>query len=314
MNVQFENFISWLYCPNNNMTIENIAEYVVKYNYPYDIIIMKYIQLLCFNGLDNNAIQEHLLTQLNITTSFEIIEHIRKEEQHDVIIPAKLYDVCIKNTIQNTNQNTNQTITKKKQTDAIHSGYPYVHPTRGRPQISWTICHYENCMKWCVTEQQLLHHLQEHNCLTHHFHKKHEIAIKNNSLTPQKILMNNIIHCPSPICDVGKFNSPAELIKHLTLLGIEPFWKYGVDVKDLKDDSDSEQNYINSQLSNNFFPKYNLTNTIFRSEYCVCCCETKPQIVYTSCKHSNMCLNCYEKLTNKKCPECRTDITNCLPY
>jgi hypothetical protein len=265
--------------------------------------------------LDNETVQEHLLSHLNITTSIDTIEHIKKEEQHDYVIPENLYDICKKNISQNNaqNKNTQQEIVKKTAFDIKHTGYPLVHPEKGRPCIGWTICHYENCMKWCVSEKYLLKHLKEHDCLTHHFHRKHELAIYNLNLTPEKVLMNKIIHCPSPICDTGKFKSPHELIRHLTLLGIEPFWKKGVDVRNLPD-LEQEQNYVYTELSKKKFPVFTLAKPIFRSEYCVCCCETKPQIVYVSCKHSNLCINCYCKLTTKKCPECRVDIDVCLPY
>lgn len=303
-------FISWLYCPNNNITFDNIINYIVKYKYPYDIIIMKYIQLLCFNGLDNNTIQNHLLNY-NIICSFDTIEHIRKEQQHENIIPDKIYSVCkLKNPKAIAHE---QEIIKKKPTDANHANYPLVDPIRGRPKIDWCVCYHENCMKWCVTEKHLLHHLKEHECLTHHFHKKHETAVEMLSLTPEKILANNIIHCPSPICDVGKFKSPQELIRHLTLLGIPPFWKHGMDVRNLGE-FETFETHIYKELENKTYPQFTLTKPIYRSEFCVCCCETKPQIVFLSCKHSNLCIDCYHKLPTKKCPECRMDVSECLPY
>jgi hypothetical protein len=313
MNLQFENLISWLYCPNNNITFQNIIDFVVKYKYPYDIVIMKYIQLLCFNGLDNNSIQEHLL-KFNINSPVDTIEHIRKEEQHEYVIPEQLYSICKKNHQSDTQKKTtNQEIIKRKANDPIHENYPLVDPTRGRPKIDWCICYHEKCMKWCTTESHLLHHLKEHGCLTHHFHKKHETAVYNQYLTPEKIIQNNIIHCPSPICDTEKFKSPQELIRHLTLLGIPPFWKYGMNVKDLGEIEDIDY-YVYKELEKKNYPHFTLTKPIFRSEICVCCCETKPQIVFLSCKHSNLCINCYYKLPIKKCPECRMDASECLPY
>lgn len=307
----FENFVSWLYCPTNNVIFQNIIDFCAKHKYPYDIIIMKYIQLLCFNGLNNDTIQEHLLLNFNVSCSAEIIEHVRKEEQHENTIPKEIFNICKLPTKPPVQKQIKQEIIKMKYTDAIHNKYPLVDPTRGRPKIEWRICYHEKCMKFCSSEKQLLHHLHEHSCITPHFHKKHEIAIEQTKLTPESIMKNNIIFCPSPICDVGKFESPQHLIKHLTLLGIEPFWKYGMDVRNLE----LIKNEIDyNKLEKHIYPHFELIKPIFRSELCVCCCEIKPQIVLLACKHSNLCINCYSKLPIKKCPECRVDVQECLPY
>lgn len=307
--LHIHNILQWLYCPTNNISIHDILHFTIKYNIPYDIVIMKYIQLLCFNGFDTDNIIQILATQLNVITNIEVIEHIRKEEQHIDTCDLNFFD---KYSMPKTEQQENQTIIKKKASDEIHGKYPLVDPDNGRVHLEWLVCYHENCMKLCSSISQLTHHLKEHGCLTHHFHRKHELAIEKISLTPEKILLNNITCCPSPICDIGNFNSSEELIKHLTLLGIKPFWQKGIDVRDLYNNKITE----NLEQTNKYkqYTQYTLVKPIFRNEECVCCVESKPQIVFFPCKHSNLCIKCYKLLDKKICPECRKDITKYLPY
>lgn len=310
-NIELHNIFQWLYCPTNNISINKIFDCGIKNNIPYDILIMKYIQLLCFNGLDSETIIQTLLSQLNVLTNIEVIEHIRKEEQHTDMCDLNFFD---KYSIPKTIQQENQKIIKKSATDEIHSKYPLINPSRGRPHLEWLVCYHENCMKFCSSTSHLTHHLKEHGCFTHHFHRKHELAIEKFGLTPEKILLNNITCCPSPICDTEIFNSPEELIKHLTLLGIEPFWQKGIDVRNLYNDETTQN--LEQKQTNKYkqYKQYTLVKPVFRSEECVCCVASKPQIVFFPCKHSNLCIKCYKLLDKKVCPECRKDITKYLPY
>ena len=71
-------------------------------------------------------------------------------------------------------------------------------------------------------------HLIQCNSYTRGYHSSHEHGVKYNKLTEEKVITDNITKCPSWMCDIKSFASSQELIKHLQLLGIEPFWKNGM--------------------------------------------------------------------------------------
>lgn len=303
MEIEYYNILSWIYCPNNNITINDIVKHAEKYNIPYEIIIMKYIQLLCFNGIDNENIMKLLSEQMNIITTEKIIEYIRNEQQHITSYNHEKFIMCEIRTNKKNNEKNNPASMRDKD----HIGYPLVDKYRGRPCLDWGICYHKNCMKNFYSQTYLRKHLKEKNCLTHCFHKRHEQAILNLNLTPEKIIAKNIRVCPSQICDKQKFNTPHELIHHLILLGIPPFWKEGMDAETYLCEESTQNYHQNNE-------QFNLTKNIYRRETCVCCDEVIPELVFLPCFHSNLCTKCYDKLDKKSCPECRININSCLPY
>jgi Zinc finger, C3HC4 type (RING finger) len=302
MSLNKNSILSWFYYPNNNHNIDDVIESSKKMNIPYDIVIMKYIQLLCFNGMDNNNINDSLKNQLNVTANNEILDRIRNEAQHDDIFPYNLNNICSFDYPQNI---MNKSIAKN------HEGYPLVDTERGRPHIGWCICYHENCMQQFPCSNDLRNHLKLFNHKPF-FHKHHENSVKEKGFTPEKVIKENLTKCPSPLCDKIHFDTPKELIKHLTLLGIEPFWQIGMDVRHIYDYNKNKNEEENNEKKK--YPPFKLAKCVYRLDTCLCCFDKKPEMVFFPCRHSNLCSNCYQKLPQKLCPECRQSITNCLPY
>jgi hypothetical protein len=101
------------------------------------------------------------------------------------------------------------------------------------------------------------------------------------------------------MCEIKNFTSPQELIQHLQLLGIEPFWKPGMTfcIESSKRkilEIDPDQKYIE--------------NT------CVICLENPGEIIINKCGHQVYCVECVGKANKINCPICRGKFDMFLPY
>ena len=103
--------------------------------------------------------------------------------------------------------------------------------------------------------------------------------------------------CPSLICDKSKKKfTPEELCEHFKILGIPPFWKPGTVIK--KESSNKLEDLTEKK--------------VYTTDECLICMAAKPMIVFIPCHHHIVCMNCYKDLY--KCPICRTNIKQKIPY
>ena len=90
------------------------------------------------------------------------------------------------------------------------------------------------------------------------------------------------------------FETPEQLILHFDKLGVTQKGLVGEDPLEIKE-----------KIEYKFFP----------SEKCIICYDHKPNVVYISCGHNNICDHCYQNLdpdTMDCCPLCRTSSTYVL--
>lgn len=149
------------------------------------------------------------------------------------------------------------------------------------------------------------------NVYTKGYHLSHEEAIRLNNLIPEKVLEQNIIKCPSWMCETKDFNSPEQLVSHLQVLGIKPFWYVRL---------------VLNKKNDNINIIKNSTNKIYNSDTCLMCLENNSvNIIINKCGHQVYCMECVRKLiTNchkneqslikSNCPICRCKIDYFYPY
>jgi hypothetical protein len=108
--------------------------------------------------------------------------------------------------------------------DITHKGNPLPDPINGRPKLNWCICTHSGCRKEFSYPSDLVNHLIKNNVYTKGYHLSHEESVCYNKLTPELVLTKKITKCPSWMCEIKSFNTPIDLIEHLKILGIQPFW------------------------------------------------------------------------------------------
>ena len=180
-----------------------------------------------------------------------------------------------------------------------HIGQPLPDPKLGRPYINWNMCYHQDCHKQFYSDNELIKHLKEFKVYTPNYHKLHEDIINEMKLTEDIIKQNNIRKCPSWICKESEFTSSEQLINHLQRLGIEPFWKKGMDL------SKKEDYAFNKELK------------IYDTKNCIICLDRNTNIIFDKCMHQCYCVECYNdyiKLNNTlKCPICRNFYNKIYP-
>lgn len=272
---------------NMEIKLNKFFEYVLckKINVP-DVVIILCKKLNLDQDNEENLLQSenHIMSYLDIINERKIIF---KEYNHDEIYKKinKLLSIGI--------------IKLKKDNDIIHSGQPLPDPINGRPQLNWGFCQYDKCKKSFSDCSSLIEHLVKNNAYTQGYHSSHEEGVRYNLLDESKVIKNNISKCPSWMCEIKNFASPEELIQHLQLLGIKPFWKQGMSFC-----IESSQKKILSIEPNK---KY-------ISENCVLCLENKPEIIINRCGHQIYCIDCIAKSNKINCPICRGKVDMFLPY
>ena len=197
------------------------------------------------------------------------------------------------------------TVTNAKPT---HKGQPLPDPITGRPYIDWKECYHEGCHKTFSYDHQLIEHLKQMGAYTQSYHKIHEIIVWQNKLTEDKVIESNMKKCPAFICQYSDMNSTEEVIEHFRKLGIEPFWKRGLD---LSSKNESGEYMFKKEVK------------IFNTDICVLCLENKPNIILDKCLHCCFCIDCFLLSTSPesnvswnilKCPICKTFYSKVYPY
>lgn len=288
-----EQLFIWLYFPqdfiNKNIeeTLTEIINISTKYKISNYILFRKIIEYLHIKELIpqdiiNILIKLNFVNKENIDDTTQLIDIIIKKKinSFDLKELAIIIKLAEKYKINNSNPS--------------HEGYPLPDPYKGRPRLEWSECYFEGCHKTFSNSMKLIDHLKQLTNFINGLHLHHENAVYRYGLTPQKIISQKMRRCPSFVCDKANYIfTPEELCNHYILLGIKPFWFYGLKIK------------------SNKLIKTNLFDKIFDSEECIICYDIRPSVLFLPCNHCLMCIGCYKEIL--KCPFCRTKIEITLP-
>ncbi len=290
---------------------EKILELILSNtNYPEELLVNKFFEFVKWFGLDLNELVSIIInkTEPNPTSILTEEADAIKENIQKYFNFLNFKNIDFKKFSHQEVHNTYIYLIQKKiislTNDIKHSGQPLPDPVLGRPKLSWCRCTHKDCNKKFGTASQLTMHLTENNVYTKGYHLIHEEAIRQMGLTIEKVNQNNITKCPSWLCEIKDFNSPTELIKHLQLLGIKPFWYEGLEIND------------NSNILNLFDKK----NKIYHTSHCLMCLGDSPNIMINRCGHQVYCVNCVGELSKMSesiktnCPVCRGKIDKFYPY
>ncbi len=284
----------WLYFPYDVDDIDKTLGLMLglgrKYSISNTILFRKTIEYLNIKGYPKEEIikklEEHgFIYNHNIAKTHETIDEIISNPTHDLDVE----------TLEKLINLTNLYICKG-QGNCDHSGYPLVDEENGRPRMGWCVCYFEGCFKKFWNADELRVHLKDLGKYKYGFHVYHEAAVVQYKITPEKIIDEKITKCPSIVCDKANYDfTPEELCEHLTLLGIDPFWKPGMKV------------IPPPKKIEGIFDK------IYVGDECLICMEedVKPSVLLLPCNHCCMCVKCYKK--SNKCPICRKEIVNAVP-
>jgi hypothetical protein len=283
-----------------NITDKEIYDYSKLYNIPYQIFLKKLLErFVTMHNYDINIILDIMQNKMNLELSKEAEQYLRD------LLPL-IKSININNRKECDISKLNKIISYFYKLDIItdkkptHEGQPLPHVQQGRPYIDWLRCYHENCYERFDKENDLIKHLKKFKVYTPNYHNFHEAEINVLKLTEEKVIQENITKCPAAICKDNNFNTPQQLIEHFQRLGLEPFWKKGMIIKNKKD--------------YNFDPKVK----IFNVDECVICCEAKPNLIFDNCLHCCFCIECYEADLQynsiKKCPICRESYNKIYPY
>jgi len=134
----------------------------------------------------------------------------------------------------------------------------------------------------------LIRHLIDKGVYTPGFHLAHEYGVRRTRIVPSYIKEQKILYCPSYVCDKSKFNTPEDLVDHLTRLGMPGFWQPGMTIEPIE---------INCEIN--------------RAERCINCTRV-PNIMAIPCGDITQCDKCYKRLDD--CPICNKHVENYIPF
>jgi hypothetical protein len=295
-----DNLILWyLNYTNIDITDKKVYELSSKYNIPMQIFLKKLVERLKnVTDCESDKIMNILQVDMNLNLSNESYIFVK-----DFILNLDKIDLIDINS--NNSEQIKKTLKLFHKLDIIpkqpptHIGQPMPDPDLGRPYIDWLECEHQNCHKKFNTDKELIKHLIEFKVYTPSYHKLHEDIINEMKLTEDLIKNINIKKCPSWICKESEFSTPDGLIEHFKRLGIEPFWKKGMDL------SKKEEYNFNKEIK------------IYDSKNCIICLDRKTNIIFDKCMHQCYCVECYDeciKLNNTlKCPLCRNFYNKIYP-
>lgn len=292
-------------------SVENLINSIISstiHNMPTDLLILKFFEFCFWLKKTPNEIYNLIYSDSN-TNNFETIDKLlelcaKKNTEFKIFNLDECANKVEKFMVQFFTKTENTPPDKKFD----HIGYPLPDSWDGRPRLHWNVCRFPFCGKKFTHPNQLVNHLVQCNVYTQGFHHYHEQAVFQTNLTPEKVLNNNIKCCPSIACEHKEFDTPENLIKHLTILGIEPFWKKGMVIT--FENSIEKLNKIDQtkQIALKY-PK------IFINEQCVFCLDAKPEILVNKCGHHTYCLKCYDNGLDKRiCPVCRGRVDYFIPF
>lgn len=300
---------------NKSYLIEKILEMILSNNnYPQELLMNKFFEFAKWININLDELCDIVINKIeqnpkNITD--DELKKIKKNMQ-DYFNFLNFKDINFKKYSHNELYDIYINMIKKKIIDTTymikHTGQPLPDPILGRPKLDWCKCSYKNCSQLFKTPIELTNHLIKNNVYTKGYHMSHEESVKSNDLTILKVCKNKIKKCPSWICKTKDFDSPEELINHLQVLGIKPFWHEGLIINN--DDNDN----------NNVIKLLEEKNKIFNTKYCLMCLEDSANILINKCCHQVYCIHCVGELLKKSeslklnCPICRGKIDNFYPY
>ena len=298
--VKFEDqkhlLFGWLYDPftipagSIDTTLEVMIQLVKQYGIDKTVLVKKIIEYLNQKQYSGQQIIDILYEKHLLNNNY--LEKI--SQMLDTITPTpKPFNNIVIGKICSMAKNYKYEPDNDKDMQNIHTNQPLPHPQLGRPRLEYMECFYEGCNQKFLTPDHLITHLSKHNAYTYGYHKWHEDSVFHTNLTPEKVMEKNITKCPSITCRDSKFETPADLCKHIQYLGIEPFWKKGMKLTYKKD-----------------VPENITIGTLYIGDECIICGEDdiKPAVVFQPCNHASLCMECYQ--TMNKCPICRSPIKN----
>lgn len=271
-----------------------------KYN--MELLLNKFFEFVLWKNIDQTRMIKIFCKKLNLDLNDENLEQSKSSiekyleiiKERKIIFKSYNHDEIYKKV----NKIIGTGIIKLNN-DILHTGQPLPDPILGRPQLNWQFCQYDGCKKSFSNCSGLVSHLIQCNAYTQGYHSSHEHGVKYNNLSEEKVINNNITKCPSWMCEIKNFSSPQELIQHLQILGIEPFWKKGMTfcIESSKRkvlEIDPYKKYIN--------------------ESCVLCLDNPGEIIINKCGHQVYCIDCVCKANKINCPICRGKVDMFLPY
>jgi len=285
-------------------TYEKLLDAIYVSTIPTDLLIIKFFEYAFFKSKSVDEIYELFTGQTTEYPTIEadkkiiskLLELVGQRETQFIELNEKLIKAVIKSF-----PNLMPKPTQQNSKSVIHEGVPLPDPIKGRPRLGWCVCKFKNCGQKFSSGMALVDHLTKCNVYTQGFHHHHENAVYNLYLTPEKVKSLNMTKCPSIACNYKDFETSEKLIRHLTLLGIEPFWQKGIILN-----TDDEK--IDRTMLLNFVPKLYITDT------CIICLDNKPNIITNNCRHHVYCTTCFNPNIPNLCPICRTKVDSFFPY
>jgi hypothetical protein len=279
-----------------NIVLEN-----KKYN--MELLLNKFFEFVLWKNINQDQMIKMFCKKLNLDLDDENLEESKSsiEKYLKIIgerkITFKLYDYD--EVYKKVNKILSTGIIKLNNDDVSHTGQPIPDPIKGRPQLDWGFCQYDGCKKSFSNCSGLVSHLIKCNVYTQGYHTSHEHGVNYNNLTIDKVINSNITKCPSWMCEIKNFGTAQELVQHLQLLGIKPFWKQGMTfcIESSKRkilEIDPDKKYIN--------------------DTCVLCLDNPAEIIINKCGHQVYCIDCVCKANKINCPICRGKVDMFLPY
>lgn len=280
----------WIANPTENLEI--CLNGIKKYNFPITIILHKLIQVLKQKNMSDDDIFNYITVNLIDVTrdnrlkdmSVGTIQSVKVKEKPKVWETCELLYLA------------DNSVFKKKN---VHTYLPHPDPVKGRPCFELKECYYYNCHEKFSSNQNLWNHLQNNITYRTGYHLSHEMAVHDDKLTSEIINEKDIKVCPSRLCK-ERFDDSNELIHHLKILGIHPFFNVLEDNYDFIKTFDKSDAVIDIK-------------NVFKAETCIVCCDLEADVLFDPCMHSSMCMACFLKYKNKECPECRKQIVILLP-
>lgn len=271
------------------LLLNKLFEYMLWKNINFCEIATVFFEKINMNVEDENEVEEKFKNYFDIIKKREV-----KFKPYDYNQIITKIEILLNNKLINLSYDKEKD--KKK---VLHRGQPLPDILKGRPQLKWKYCKYDGCNEQFTRTTDLVCHLLRNNVYTRGYHSSHEDGVEITGLTPEKVLEKNIVHCPSLMCENNNFLCPEELIKHLQILGIKPFWQPGMVFP-------KEYNKIEKFIEK---PK-----NMYLVTECLICFENPVEILINKCGHQVYCIDCLIKANKSNCPVCRGKADIFYPY
>lgn len=186
-------FFSWIYCPHDFITIDELLDMKDEYQIPSTLILRKIISDLQSKKMSENDIIIFLKNNiLGTYNEYELKDVIQKCQN---MITHDLTNINIGHITRLSNKFTNiKSITEKQKNNEKkkHIGLPHPDINLGRPKLEWKKCYHLNCHKQFTSTDELKTHLEQLDALKHNNHKFHEDYVLINNLTPEKVFQRKL--------------------------------------------------------------------------------------------------------------------------